>query len=188
MDPQLQALGAQLAASAIRNGATAIGDRITAIRARRDDKEIIAELEQIINDLLSDKNELVRISRAFEDELVSQRISESDVNYIVGSIIPVIEGLAGGNTSSAGQQLDAVKQLLSKETITVMQLLGFNFAKAIGEPLTELARSAILAKSPLEPATNSKLQALAAEHQMKLADVSLDPDAHRRFMQLLGRS
>lgn len=43
-------------------------------------------------------------------------------------------------------QIEPFKQLISKETLKSMQLLGFNFRKAIGEPLTECCASFIESK------------------------------------------
>jgi hypothetical protein len=66
LDPQLQQLGLQLADVAVRNTAGAISDRIGASKARKKNEETIAELEEIISGLLSDKSELLashRLSR-----------------------------------------------------------------------------------------------------------------------------
>ncbi len=82
MDPELQALGIQLADATVRNTAGAVADRINAARAKKKDIETIAELEEIVNNLISDKAELVRIAQAYEQELVAQRISPADVQYI----------------------------------------------------------------------------------------------------------
>jgi hypothetical protein len=43
--------------------------------------------------------------------------------------------------------MEIIKPLLSVETLTVLQLLGFNFKQAIGEPLTELVAGLIAAKA-----------------------------------------
>ena len=75
-------LGVQLADTAIRNTAGSIADRITAAKGRRRDQETIAELEDIVYGLLSDKSELVQIAQAYEQEFVAQRISADDISYI----------------------------------------------------------------------------------------------------------
>jgi len=85
MDPQLQTLGLQLADTAVRHTAASVGIRISAVKAKKNNQETIAELEQIVNDLQSDRSELVRIAQAYEDELVAQRISNSDIEYISNS-------------------------------------------------------------------------------------------------------
>jgi hypothetical protein len=86
MDPELTALGLQLANTAVRNSATAVAERISAARTRKRDQETIAELEEIVNELVADKAELVRIAQAYEEEFVTQRLSPENVQYIIKSI------------------------------------------------------------------------------------------------------
>jgi hypothetical protein len=76
----LAELGVKLTESAVRNTAGAISDKISSIKAKRDDKQTIRELEDIVNNLLDDKSELVRIAQAYEQELVSQKISDEDID------------------------------------------------------------------------------------------------------------
>lgn len=45
------------------------------------------------------------------------------------------------------KQLEVMKPLLSVETVNVLLLLGFNFRRAIGEPLTALMEGMILSRS-----------------------------------------
>ncbi len=58
LDPQVTQLGLQLGDAAVRNGASVVSDRIRGSKAKKKDQETINELEEIINDLLADKNEL----------------------------------------------------------------------------------------------------------------------------------
>ena len=161
MDPELQALGVRLTESAVRNTASVIADRISVLRAKKQDNETIADLEQIVNDLIADKSELVRIAQAYKEELVAQQISSADVQYITTNIVPVLKKLIESATPGAGQAakskevMNLIEPILSVETVTVLQLLGFNFRKAIGQPLTELVSHAILARAqPTPPATS----------------------------------
>ena len=56
-------LAANLAEATARNGASFISKKINASKAKRNDKETIAELEEIISDLLNDKAEIQRIAQ-----------------------------------------------------------------------------------------------------------------------------
>jgi hypothetical protein len=154
MDPQLQTLATQLADTAIRNTAGSIADRIATAKARKKDQETIAELEEIVYGLLSDKSELVQIAQAYEEELVAQRISADDIEYISTNFVPLLQRLIesaaasnGGDGADVQEMMDLIQPLLSVETVTVLQLIGFNFRKAIGEPLTELVSNLILSKA-----------------------------------------
>ena len=139
MDPQLQTLSIQLADAAVRNTAGAILDRLEVAKARKKDHETIAELDEIVNGLIADKSELVRIAKAFEEELVAQRISNSDIEYITTNFVPLLKQLlesAAGDSKQSPAEIEdifkLIQPLLSIETVTVLQLLGFNFRKAVG--------------------------------------------------------
>src|SRR5699024_10170103 len=148
MDPYIQNLVIQLAETAARNTASNILDRIAAARARKKQEESIADLEDIIYELINDKAELSRIPQAYEQTLVAQRVAETEIGHITETVDPVLEQFIGScaedgtveEEEKAQQQqiLDLVKTLLSVETITLLQLLGLNFKQAIGEPLTDL--------------------------------------------------
>lgn len=162
VDPQLQALGVQLADAALRNGAGAITTRIGASKAKKREQETIAELEEIVGELLADKNELVRIAQAYEQELVAQRISEDDIEYISTNFVPLLKQVLEktGPRGTSGQEIiDLLQPILSVETVTVLQLIGFNFRKGIGEPLTELVSRAILSKAAPDPAVARQVTA-----------------------------
>lgn len=158
MDPELQTLGLQLAETTIRNTAASIADRVTAARARKKDQETIVELEDIVNGLVSDKSELIRIAHAYEQELVAQKISPPDIEYISTNIVPLVQQLvestaaSGQDATSMRAMIGLIQRLLSVETVTVLQLIGFNFRAAIGEPLTELVSRLISSKAAAEPA------------------------------------
>jgi hypothetical protein len=150
VDTQLQALGIQLSDAAVRNTAGAVADKIRAVKARKQDQETIAELEAIVNDLVADKSELVRIANAYEDELVAQRLTSDQIRYISENLVPILEQLAESTTpqaEGAAAALGVLRTLLSEETVTVLQLVGFNFRVAIGEPLTALVSSYISARA-----------------------------------------
>ena len=128
MNPENQILvdlATKLTESAVRNTAGAVIDKVTAVKAKRDDKQTIRELDDIINSLLDDKGELVRIAQAYEQELVSQKISDSDIEYITNTLVPLIEQFVnniGDETERAKSQalLSSIKSVISKEMITIM--------------------------------------------------------------------
>ncbi|HTZ44551.1 MAG TPA: hypothetical protein VMB79_11880 [Jatrophihabitans sp.] len=193
MDQELQTIGMQLAAAALRNTASNVTDRITAAKARKRDQETIAELEQIINELIADKTEITRIAQSYEEVLVAQRLSAADVEYVTSNVIPVISKLAANadadhQVTSPEQFIDVIKPILSVETITILQLLGFNFKIAIGEPLTELLRSLIQARAQFDPSLAAETQRLAAQRELAIIELARDPDAYARFVNLFGGS
>ena len=68
----------------------------------------------------------------------AQRLSEADVKYMTDNLLPVLRHIGALQSGDAEELLVTLGPLLSAQTFTILQLLGFNFQKAIGEPLTNL--------------------------------------------------
>jgi hypothetical protein len=184
IDPEVVGLSVRLTETAARNTATAIGDRIRSSKAAAQAQETIGQLEQIVSELLDDKQELTRIARSYQQELVAQQLTHGDVSYIADTLVPLLEKLAVGMGEEEGAkfrgQVDAFKPLLSVETVNILQILGFNFRRAIGEPLTKLVESQIAGRvgTSVDPQVETiKLQRAAME-------LAQDPEAFARFQQM----
>jgi hypothetical protein len=184
IDPNVSELTTQLAEIVTRNAASAVTSRISAIRTRKLDQQAMNELIELVNDLIADKNELIGVATAFEQELVAQRISDKDITYITTTLLPVVERLANfaDNDEQARGALDAIKSLVTPETLTIMQLVGFNFRRAIGEPLTTLIERLILSRVPA-PDQSAELQALHMRQQTAYFQAIVDPDARQVLAQ-----
>jgi hypothetical protein len=182
--PQFADLGIQLAASAARNTASSITDKISAMRASKSANEQVAALEQIVSDLIADKNELTRIAQSYQQELVSQQLTPGDVRYIADTVVPLLEQLAVSTGGVSGEklkkQIQAMKPLLSVETVTVLQLVGFNFRQGVGIPLTNRTRDAI--EGEKDP--RGELQVETLRHQRAAMELAADPAAFARFREL----
>lgn len=153
MDAALIALFARLAEISATQTATAIVDRIAAVKARNKDAETIQVLSETVNSLISDREELIGIARALKEQLVSQQISDADIDHVVNTVLPVLETISsqgGGSKQETAAFMDTVRPILSHDTLKVLQTLGFNYHKAIGEPLTQVVHSyvASLEKKP----------------------------------------
>jgi DNA-binding NtrC family response regulator len=182
---QLADLGVQLAASAARNTASAVSDKIGAMRASRSAGDQVAALEQIVSDLITDKNELTRIAQAYQHELVAQQLTPGDVRYITDTVVPLLEQIADGmeNRDEGAQlkkQVQTFKPLLSVETVNILQLLGFNFRQGIGAPLTQRLKALIEGTG----GTGGDLQAEALRTQRAAIELAADPDAYARFREM----
>jgi hypothetical protein len=193
IDPQFETLATQLADTVVRNTAASIADRISISKAGKKDKETIAELEEIISGLLSDKSELVRIAQAYEQELVAQQISSTDIEYISTNIVPLVSELTEAGVASNGQDATAardilrlIQPILSVETVTVLQLIGFNFRQAIGAPLTELVKRLILSKVQSDPAVVQEIQRLNLVRETSYLNLALDAEAYARLQSISG--
>ena len=176
MEDPIATLTKQLATAVINNTATIVADRVKAARANKDKDKTIAALEEIINELVSDKSELTRIAQAYEQEFVSQKITEKELKYITDNVLPLLDKFIPQDQKETVEQ---IKSILSVETLSIMQLLGFNYKRAVGEPLTVLLQKTIESKLPADPAMNQKLQ-------LAIIELARDPEASKRYEALTG--
>lgn len=140
---------AELTVLAVKNTAGAVIDRVRTIKSKKDLNEQNIELIQIINDLIEDKNELIMVANTLKENLVSERITDEEIKYITETLLPMLKQFM----SSDPVNYEIIAKVLSKDSLSVLQLLGFNFKQAIGDPLTILMRDFIISKSKVK---NSK--------------------------------
>lgn len=152
--------------------------------------------KEIINGLLSDKSELVGIAQAYEQELVSQRISQENIEYLTTHLLPLVSDVVLRSAAERGvdevaaaeRLLAAIKPIFSVETVTILQLIGFNFREAIGQPLTELVARLITSRAQIDPSQTLELQELIIRRDIALSEVARDAGAHSRFKDFSGSS
>lgn len=178
-------LSAELTKMIASSSISIIFDKISAIKNKKDNEEIINSLQEIINQLIADKNTLIQIAQAFEQELISQKISDEEITYITTEIVPLFKKLLENNENDEklNEQIDMLTSLLSKETFSILQLLGFNFKKAIGEPLTIFVRDLILSKKPVNSELDYQLALLREQRGIELLKVMQDKEAYQRLKE-----
>jgi hypothetical protein len=148
LDPAITDVLTRLGEVTARNTASAIRTRIDAAKATKQHDATVNELNDIINELLDDRAQLVGIATDLKEQLVAQRITDEDIEYITDKLIPTVEQLAEGTDGVDGDTIATIKTLVSVEMLTVLQLVGFNYKAAIGEPLTEVVQGLILQLAP----------------------------------------
>lgn len=183
-------LGVRLSEAALRNGASSVIDKLKAIRTSHKEKEQVQQLEEIIYDLIDDKNDLREIAEAYKAKFVAQQISQEEIAYITDSLIPVLKELIekapndeNDATAAANieQVIDFLEPLLSVKMLTVLQLVGFNFKQAIGEPLTFLLQRYITSKAPADPQSKADHDKLAMAFNLEVAKIAQDQGAAERW-------
>lgn len=106
---------------------------------------------------MQEREEAVRIAQAYKAELDRIEISDDDIVHLHNTVSRIIEIIKAIQLSSAIGKPEAeiekiksqvegyeqIKELISVDTLKTMQLLGFNYKDAIGEPLTKLCANAI---------------------------------------------
>ncbi|MBL1224803.1 hypothetical protein [Enterococcus sp. BWR-S5] len=191
MNPQENEQLVQLAVSvgevAIRNSAATVMSKIRAFKERKDDKATISQMEEIINDLLADKSELLLAIKVYEEEFVAQKITEEDMEYITKNVIPALKNLASTMENEQAQKyLESIdtlsSSLLTTDVLKTLQILGFNFKQGIGSPLTTKLKNLILG-SEMEQ-NNPGLATAIAARDIELYKVLQDEDAYERLLEI----
>lgn len=80
------------------------------------------------------------------------------------------------------ESYEQIKELISVDTLKTMQLLGFNYKAAIGEPLTLMLKNFILSKV-VEPDSIIALQKIVTP---EMVEILKDETAYENFKQITG--
>lgn len=154
---ELLALGASLAELAVKGTATAVSTKIKAIKNENKLDNVRNTYDEIINQLLIERDEAIRIAQAYKSELEKVVISDEDIQHLhntVSHLLEIFKTIQLATARSKGPEeiekvnaqvasYEEIKELISVDTLKTMQLLGFNYKAAIGEPLTEICSNAI---------------------------------------------
>ncbi|ARF13612.1 hypothetical protein [Sporosarcina ureae] len=197
-NPDLIQASTQLAKYLTQKGAAAVREKMSISKEKDTDKERINVLEEIIQDLIDDKNDLIQIAQVYDEQLVAQKISEDDIEYITTNIIPLFEKLlpnteentdkgTEGDAEDKKNELEIFKPLLSKETFNILQLLGFNYKQAIGEPLTQLVNSMIDSQKTVSKDENLENQRISYEYETQLLKMVNDKEAFKRYQRVMNK-
>ena len=151
---ELLGLGKSLAELVVKGTATAITNKIKAIKNEKNVEKIRGTYDEIVNELLNEREEAVRIAQAYKAELDRVVISDEDITHLHNTVARILELLKTNEINTIGnseiakqiETYDQIKELISVDTLKTIQLLGFNFKSAIGEPLTLMLRNLILSK------------------------------------------
>lgn len=139
-------LSKSLAALALKGTVTSVNSRIKAIRDEKNTEKVRATYDEIVNELLIEREEAVRIAQTYKNEIERIEISDEDIQHLHATVEKLLEIIKGMNPNAPSQlsSLDQLKELISVDTLKALQLLGFNYKEAIGEPLTTICANAIL--------------------------------------------
>lgn len=150
-------MGVSLTELAIKGTATAITNKIKTVKNEKNAEKLRSTYDEIVNELLSERDEAVRIAQAYKSELERIIISDEDIEHLhntVSRILEIVKAFQLAAAMSKGsdevakvtaqvESYEQIKELISVDTLKTMQLLGFNYKAAIGEPLTQICANAI---------------------------------------------
>ena len=183
---ELLGLGVSLTELAVKGTATAISSKIKAIKDEKNVDNIRTTYDEIINELLSEREEAVRIAQAYKSELEKVVVSDDDIQHLHNTVTRILELIkkSQGN-SDVNNQIQAyeqIKELISVDTLKTMQLLGFNYKAAIGEPLTLMLRNFILSKV----ANPDELSLFQKVVTPEMVEILKNETAYNNFRQITG--
>lgn len=161
MDESMQPLvemGVSLTELAVKGTASAVTKKIRAVKDIKDAEKLRTTYDALINEVLQEREEAVRIAQAYKSELERIVISDEDIEHLHNTVSNILEifkniQLAGVDPQDTLgvmrvqkqiETMEQVKNLISVDTLKTMQLLGFNYKAAICEPLTQICSRAIL--------------------------------------------
>ena len=193
---ELLGLGAALTELAVKGTATAVSSKIKAIKEEKSTEKIRSTYDEIINELLNEREEAVRIAQAYKSELEKVVISDEDIQHLHNTVSRILEIIKESQIASAKplgeeaveavkkqvESYEQIKALISVDTLKTMQLLGFNYKAAIGEPLTLMLKNFILSKVA-EPDSLIALQKIVTP---EMVEILKDETAYENFKQITG--
>ena len=142
MQPLIET-GAALAELAVKGTATKISNKIRASKNEKDIEKIRTMYDEIINEILQEREDAVRIAQTYKSELDRVIISDDDITHLQNTVSNILDIFKSMSPDMDIDSFKAIKDLISVDTLKTMQLLGFNYKAAIGEPLTKLCAEAI---------------------------------------------
>ena len=86
--------------------------------------------------------------------------------------------------TTTSEQMEAIKTLVAPEMLSVLQLVGFNFRQAIGEPLTDVVRSLVQGLVPQQDVDEMQLSKLLIERDILIYKTSSDGAAYARLKKM----
>lgn len=188
---ELLGLAGALTELVVKGTATAVSNKIKAVKDEKNVERLKTTYDEIVNELLNEREEAVRIAQAYKSELDKVVISDEDIEHLHNTVSRILELLQGNNTgminqdSISAEQIEAYKQIkefISIDTLKTMQLLGFNYKAAIGEPLTLMLRNFILSKV-VEPDSSKAFEKFITP---EMVEILKDDKAYANFKKITG--
>lgn len=88
---ELLGLGVTLTEMAVKGTATKVSNKIRAIKEEKNVEKIRNTYDEIINELLNEREEAVRIAQAYKAELEKVVISDDDIQHLHNTVSRILE-------------------------------------------------------------------------------------------------
>ena len=124
----------------IGTGVEVIRKKLESLKNEKNIETVRNVYDELINQLLSERNEAQMLAKSYKEKLNRIEISDDDINHLRKTVSTVLSIFKNNENE---KQFSDIEKLINKDVLKTMQLLGFNYKAAIGEPLTELCASKI---------------------------------------------
>ena len=88
---ELVALGASLAELAVKGTATAVSTKIKAIRDEKNTDKVRNTYDEIVSELLLERDEAIRIAQSYKSELEKVVISDEDIQHLHNTVSNILK-------------------------------------------------------------------------------------------------
>lgn len=136
-------MGVSLTELALKGTATAVVNKVKTVKEEKSAEKLRSTYDEIVNELLADRDEAIRIAQAYKSEIERIIISDEDIEHLHNTVARLLDLIKKISPATPVESFEIFKDLISIDTLKTMQLLGFNYKAAIGEPLTQICANAI---------------------------------------------
>lgn len=136
-------MSVSLAELVAKGTTSAVMKKIRAIKDVKDIDKLRTTYDSLLNEVLQEREEAVRIAQAYKAEIDRIVISDEDIKHLHATVSQLLDIIKQFSPDTPVESYEVIKELISVDILKTMQLLGFNYKAAIGEPLTALCASAI---------------------------------------------
>ena len=136
-------MGVSLTELAVKGTVSAVSKKVRAAKEIKEVEKLRSTYDEIINEILLEREEAVRIAQAYKSELDRIMISDDDIQHLHNTVSSALDIIKKMSPTTPIENFESLKALISVDTLKTMQLLGFNYKAAIGEPLTQICANAI---------------------------------------------
>lgn len=115
-------------------------ESIQVLKRGKDKDAVIQKYDEVFSNLVAENQELRSIALAYKGEYEKANITDENIEYLKNTFERVLDLLASMGSQEdddkTKQDMEQFSSLIDVDTLRTMQLLGFNYKQAIGEPLT----------------------------------------------------
>lgn len=104
---ELLGLGVTLTEMAVKGTATKVSNKIRAIKEEKNVEKIRNTYDEIINELLNEREEAVRIAQAYKAELEKVVISDDDIQHLHNTVSRILEIIKESQIASVKSMVSA---------------------------------------------------------------------------------